>query len=172
MRIRKPFRPLALATALLLLTACGRPATPPPTAESTTATPTGPLSQVEVVPTVITAGTPSPSPTPPICATLPAGVSLDVELISMDTVRLSGKGFEPGEQLILVLSSESRQRSQRIEYRPVEPVRPNGRFTITHRIEPLRDTRGRVLTNTWQVVLIHDDSALCQTVTLPFGGGE
>lgn len=132
---------------------CGRSATP-----------------YEVAPTVITAGTPWPSPTPPICATLPAGTSLDVELVSMDTVRLSGKGFEPGEQLILVLSSESRQHSQRIEYRPVESVRSDGRFTITlDGIGPLCDAKGRVITNTWQVALIHDNSAVCRTVTLPFG---
>lgn len=129
----------------------------------------GPASSTSVAPTVITAGTPWPSPTPPVCATLTGGASLDLDVVSIDTVRLAGKGFEPGEQVILVLSSESDQRSQRIEYRPVEPIGPNGRFTITHRIGPLRDTSGRVLTNTWQVVLIHDDSAVCRTITLPLG---
>lgn len=65
MRIRKAFRPLALATALLLPTACSRPATPPPTAEPTTTTP---MTMERSTPTALPTATKTPqsalTPTP------------------------------------------------------------------------------------------------------------
>ncbi len=62
-RIRKAFRRLALPTALLLLTACGRPATPPPT-ETLVPTPTQWFPPT-ATPTAAPTSLPKPTPTTP-----------------------------------------------------------------------------------------------------------
>lgn len=103
-------------------------------------------------------------PTPQVCTALPADTSLIIEPISASAVRLSGEGFEPGEQLTIVLTSESHQHRGRIEFFPAEPVAADGCFTIT--VDSVYPVRGAT-TNTWQVILIHARGAACQTVTLP-----
>ena len=107
---------------------------------------------------------PQPSPTLPACTALPLGRSLTIEPISASAVRLSGEGFEPGEKLIVVLTSEYRQRRRETRFFPAEPVAADGRFTIT--VGHLYPVPGAT-TNTWQVILIHARGAACQTVTLP-----
>ncbi len=113
---------------------------------------------------VIVTMVPQPTPTPPVCTALPAGTSLVVEPVSASAARLSGEGFQPGEQLIVVLTSESPHHLHRIEDCPTDPVAADGCFTLTvHGLHPIPGAT----TNTWEVVLIHARGAACQTVALP-----
>jgi hypothetical protein len=107
---------------------------------------------------------PEPTPTPPVCTALPVGMSLIIEPISPSEVRLSGEGFQPGEPLTIVMTSEDRQHRGRIEFFPAEPVGADGHFTII--VDNVHRVRGAT-TNVWQVALIHARGAACQTVTLP-----
>lgn len=77
---------------------------------------------------------------------------------------MSGEGFEPGEHLIVVLTSESPHHRHRIEDLSADPVAADGCFTITvDGVLPLPDATS----DTWQVILIHARGAACRTVTLP-----
>lgn len=106
-------------------------------------------------------------PTPPACAPLPTDKSLVVEPISASAVCLSGEGFEPGKRLTVVLTSEvtsGTHHRRLVGWRYVGPVAADGRFTSTlDGLDPIYSA----ITNTWQVALIHDDSAVCRMVTLP-----
>lgn len=109
--------------------------------------------------TSITESTPV-IPTKPACAPLPSNMSLDVEPVSATAVRLSGAGFEPGEKLVVVLTRKSHQRGF-VDWHSVGPVASDGHFTATlHVAEPV--------TNTWELRLTYDDSAVCRTVTVPY----
>ena len=147
-RVMKTIRMLLLTILVAsLVTAC----------RSTAAQPGMPDVEVRIE-------APQPTPTLPACTALPPGTSLTIEPVSASAVRLSGEGFEPGEKLIVVLTSEYRQRRRETRFFPAEPVAADGRFTIT--VGHLCPVPGAA-TNTWQVILIHARGAACQTVTLP-----
>jgi hypothetical protein len=87
-------------------------------------------------------------------------MSLDVESLSATAVRLSGTGFEPGEQLVVVLAREGRQDGF-VDWHSVGPVAADGHFTGTVQV------RGPIVTDTWELAVTYDDSAVCRTVTMP-----
>jgi hypothetical protein len=94
-------------------------------------------------------------------------VSLDIDPISRGAVRLSGSGFEPGEELEVLLSRENRYRGY-MDWRFIGflAVAANGHFSGALHIP------GPVVTDTWEFTVIHGDSAICRTVTMSSYEGD
>jgi len=106
-------------------------------------------------------------PTPMVCTPLPTDNFLSVEPISTSAVRISGEDFEPGKPLTIELTSEATTEGhhrQMHRWHSGVYVEPDGCFTVI--VDGLSPLSGAI-TNTWRVSLLHDDSVVCQTVTLP-----
>lgn len=119
-------------------------------------------------PTVpVTIMPPGPSPTPIVCTENPVGLAVSVQPLGNHEVRVTGQGFEPGEQLLLVFTTEKatatgHRRARMVETRPAQGVSANGTFSIEDTLQPLDDS-----ITTWHLAVVHRRGVTCLDFTVP-----
>jgi hypothetical protein len=111
--------------------------------------------------TVVTALPPA-SPTPLVCSENPAGLTLDVQTGGFYRVRVIGRGFKPGERLLLVFTAKTATHSTKIEARPVQGVNADGTFSWDETLTPPTGAEGSAVT--WNVAIVHSRGVACTQV--------
>lgn len=101
-----------------------------------------------------------PSPTPVICTSLAPGMTLSANPVSPTSVRIEITGLQVGENVILILRSQSNGYTYQIEGHPVTPADPNGYYSeIVNSLSPKMKH--------WTVQVIHSRGVACTEVDLP-----
>ena len=114
---------------------------------------------------VVTALPPAASPTSVVCTENPSGLILDVQSGGFYRVRVAGRGFKPGEQLLLVFTTETAAHNRRIEARPAQGVDSDGNFAWDGTLGPPVDNGYSV--RIWNVAVVHSRGVACKTVEVP-----
>ena len=112
---------------------------------------------------------PSPSPTPINCSQNPPGISLQAILgqkrigrgASFENFRIEGKGFVPGEKLLIVIEGHGLSHGDRLESIDF-PVGSDGSFVQREELQLLEPNMS------WQVFVVHQRGVACTSfVTTP-----
>lgn len=107
---------------------------------------------------------PKPNATPIICTPAPEGMSLRATLQPPRNVLIEGEGFEPGEYLGFVISTETSDGdSLKQEGTQPQPIGSDGRNRYKASM-PLSE--GETLRN-GQVQVIHSRGVVCVEITIP-----
>lgn len=121
---------------------------------------TVPTLQSVVVATEVVSPDLYPSPTLVICTSLPHGMILLVNPVSTTAVRVEIIGLQAGENVILILRSQSDGYTDQMEEHPVTPADSNGHSSeIVNGLSPKMKH--------WIVQVIHSRCVACTEVDLP-----
>jgi len=99
------------------------------------------------------------------CTENPEGLALHVRSVGHRRVMVSGEGFQPGEELLLVFSAEvntpTGREALRHEVRPVQSVRDDGTFTFEETMQVISSNA------IWTLAVVHLRGTACVTFTVP-----
>jgi hypothetical protein len=113
----------------------------------------------------VTVEPPLLSPTFLECTENPPGLELRIDSLGNRRARVSGEGFQPGEELVLVFGAQvdtpTGHRELRHEVRPAQTVGEDGAFTWEETMQSLDSNA------TWTLAVIHAHGVACVAFIAP-----